>query len=588
MLKVKNVSARNFLSIGNITQAVKFDTDCLTLILGNNLDLGGDGSRNGTGKTTIINALSYALYGDALDDIKKDNLINKTNGKNMMVTADFDLNGRQYRIERGRRPNVLNFFVDGVETANNEGQGDSRETQKHIEDIIGFSHTMFKHIVALNTYTIPFLQMKNGEQRDMIEQLLGITEISRKSEVLKELLRKTKDEIKEEEIRIIAQKSANERIERSIKDITLRARAWENQRKQTLVDLNATVQSLQEICIEDEIEKHNTLSEIRLLEQEKKNLDYKLTNIMDAIKRGKKNLDRLQRELDSYKTGSCHACGQDTTHLNSHMDTVRRIELEIQEELSTISPMEEEQLQINEKIASLKCIPAKPKTFYKDVADAHAHKHNLQRVIDQIEEKNNDVNPYIDQIENLKTTSLVEICFDRMNELNYLREHQEFLHRLLTSKDSFIRKKIIDQNLSYLNHRLAYYLENMGLPHDVKFLSDLSIEILDLGRELDFAQLSRGERNRLILSLSWAFRDMYESLNHPVNLLCIDELIDNGLDSTGVELALSILKKMSRERSRSVFLITHREELVGRVNSVLTVEKSGGFTTYNTDLEYRT
>ena len=128
MLTIKNVTAKNFMSVGNNTQAVTFDTEQLTLVLGHNLDLGGDGSRNGTGKTTIINALSYGLYGEALTNIRRDNLINKTNGKGMIVTVDFDIDGREYRIERGRRPNTLKFYIDGVENADDEQQGDSRET----------------------------------------------------------------------------------------------------------------------------------------------------------------------------------------------------------------------------------------------------------------------------------------------------------------------------------------------------------------------------------------------------------------------------------------------------------------------------
>jgi ABC-type multidrug transport system ATPase subunit len=124
------------------------------------------------------------------------------------------------------------------------------------------------------------------------------------------------------------------------------------------------------------------------------------------------------------------------------------------------------------------------------------------------------------------------------------------------------------------------------LPHDVKFSADLGVEITEYGRDLDFDNLSRGERNRLILSLSWAFRDVYESLNHPMNFLCIDELLDSGMDSVGVEAGLSILKKMNRDQGKNIMLISHKEELVGRVGNVLTVIKEGGFTAYNTDTEY--
>ena len=156
---------------------------------------------------------------------------------------------------------------------------------------------------------------------------------------------------------------------------------------------------------------------------------------------------------------------------------------------------------------------------------------------------------------------------------------------MLTSKDSFVRKKIIDQNLSYLNGRLTHYLDKMGLPHQVVFLNDLSVEITELGRELDFDNLSRGERNRLILGLSFAFRDVWENLYFPINTLFIDELIDSGLDTIGVENAMAILKDMSRRRSKSIWLVSHREELAGRVPSVLQVVKENGFTTYNTSRE---
>jgi DNA repair exonuclease SbcCD ATPase subunit len=116
-------------------------------------------------------------------------------------------------------------------------------------------------------------------------------------------------------------------------------------------------------------------------------------------------------------------------------------------------------------------------------------------------------------------------------------------------------------------------------------MNDLSVNITELGRELDFDNLSRGERNRLILSLSWAFRDVWESLYQPINLLFIDELIDSGLDSSGVENALAILKKMSRESQKSIWLVSHRDELGGRVNQIFKVIKENGYTSYGSDME---
>ena len=155
---------------------------------------------NGTGKTTIINALSYALYGNALTNIRKDNLINKTNSKNMLVTVEFEKDGLQYRIERGRKPNVLKFYINNSEQETDDNaQGDSRETQRAIETLLGMSHDMFKHVPALNTYSEPFLSMRQNDQRAIIEQLLGITIPREKAENPKELIRNTKTSIQEEE-----------------------------------------------------------------------------------------------------------------------------------------------------------------------------------------------------------------------------------------------------------------------------------------------------------------------------------------------------------------------------------------------------
>jgi hypothetical protein len=126
----------------------------------------------------------------------------------------------------------------------------------------------------------------------------------------------------------------------------------------------------------------------------------------------------------------------------------------------------------------------------------------------------------------------------------------------------------------------------LGLPHQIKFINDLSVEISLLGQDLDFDNLSRGERTRLILGLSWAFRDIFENTNHAINLVFVDELLDAGMDSAGLEGSLEILKKMERERNKNVFVISHREELINRVTSVLTVVKESGFTRF--DWEYIT
>jgi len=691
MIQFKNLTVKNFMSVGNATQGIDFDRKDLTLVLGENLDLGGDGSRNGTGKTTIINALSYALYGNALSNIRKDNLVNKTNGKGMLVSLEFDVNGKEYKIERGRKPNVLKFYVNHEEqAATDEAQGENKETQEAIERILGMSHDMFKHVLALNTYTEPFLSLKANEQRTIIEQLLGITLLSERADKIKELNKATKDGIAQEEFRVRAVQEANSRIEEQIESLKRRQVLWQKKYDSDIAYLVAQYDDLAKINIEAELLAHKDLAIWSQLKKQKETydalvarqtawqqkhktdveaasrayLDKNLINIETELSawtelaaynqkakditelekliarcvadeaKEQKVIDKLKAEIEELKAHKCYACGQDfhdtnheavlaakekalqeaalqalatngqwidhtdaltalgdlgvkpTTHYKTEAEAIRHSS-ELNSLKQVVDTKEAEVNPFTEQLAELEdvVVPVQPVTHYDTEAEAIKHSSQVNNLLNLIASKGEEKDPYSEQITDMQQQALQTISYDTINELTRLQEHQDFLLKLLTSKDSFVRKKIIDQNLAYLNQRLTHYLDRIGLPHTVKFNNDLSVTIEELGRELDFDNLSRGERTRLILSMSWAFRDVWESLYHPINLLFIDELIDNGLDTAGVENALGLLKKISRERHKSIWLVSHRDELAGRVENILKVVKENGFTSYNTDVD---
>ena len=684
---LKNITLRNFLSIGAVTQAVNFDSKELTLILGENLDLGGDGSRNGTGKTSLMQALSYAAFDAPINKIRKDNLINRTNGKGMIVTLEYSSKGVDYKIERGRRPNTLRFYVNGVEQAEDKdtAQGENKDTQKEIECTLGMSHDMFKHIVALNTYTEPFLSLGAGEQRKIIEQLLGITLLSEKAEAIKLKIKSNKETIDQEQFKVMAIQEANKRVEEQIENLRRRQRLWNAKHNEDLdklisdydelckVDIIAELRSHKDLTIYNEKKRkqeacnaliarqtawlqkrdsdvkvlrtnYDTLSHIDIDTELQSHRDLALYNqhkveltalnrtiiaLEATLKKDVALVAKLEDELNTLDANKCYACGQDfhdenhTEVVNSKHDLLAAANTELTQtqtdleknknslfDLGTIpvthyateaeaikhgSELENIQNQIDAKLAETdpyaeqideectnEVLGAPPVTHYDTEAEAIEHRSVVSSLLKQIEKKAEDVDPYVDQISDMEANALQKVDFEIINKLSKLGDHLKFLLDLLTSKDSFVRKKIIDQNLSYLNARLTHYLDKIGLPHTVVFMNDLSVEITELGRELDFDNLSRGERNRLILGLSFAFRDVWENLYFPINTLFIDELIDSGLDSIGVENAMAILKDMSRRRSKSVWLVSHREELAGRVPSVLKVIKEGGFTSYNT------
>jgi DNA repair exonuclease SbcCD ATPase subunit len=588
-MKIKELTVKNFMSVGNQTQAVNFVKENLTLVLGENLDQGGDdsGSRNGTGKTTIVNALSFALFGNALTNIKKDNLINKINNKNMLVTLTFEKDGVDYRIERGRKPTLLQFFVNDQAQETEEtddAQGDQRETQKDIDDLIGMSHDMFKHIVALNTYTEPFLSMRANDQRAIIEQLLGVTQLSEKAETLKELVKQTKDAITQETASIEATKKSNEGIQKSIDSFLTRQAAWNTQHAQELEKIGRSIVELESVDIEAELAKHAELKVYEEASQKLKSLNKERATLDSAIAQAERSVTKYDSELAKLANKTCHACEQEL-HDHKHEEMTAVAQSHLDEARKYFDKVTQDRAKIAKEIDTIGELDGRPQTYYDTVEQALKHQNNLKTMENQLVQKSHETDPYQEQIDELTDTALQEISWDNVNTLTSLKDHQEFLLKLLTSKDSFIRKKIIDQNLAYLNNRLTYYLDKMGLPHTVLFQNDLTVMITQLGQDLDFDNLSRGERNRLILSLSWAFRDVWESLYQQINLLFVDELIDNGLDAAGVEGALAVLKKMGRERKKNIFLISHRDELVGRVNNVLKVVKENGYTSYANDLE---
>jgi DNA repair exonuclease SbcCD ATPase subunit len=590
MFKINNITVKNFLSVGAQTQAVDFDKEQLTLVLGANLDLGGDdsGSRNGTGKTTIINALSYALYGQALTNIRKENLINATNGKGMLVTVAFEKDNTQYKIERGRKPNILKFYVNDQEQKSedlDEAQGDSRETQKYIEQLLDMSHTMFKHLVALNTYTEPFLSMKAADQREVIEQLLGITLLSEKAESLRLLIKETKDSVQAETFKIDAIKAANENIQKSISSLEIKSSAWESKKESDITSLLNAIMQLGQVDIEYELKLH---ADLKAWEEDNKriqNLNKQRATLENAVTQAEKTVKKYERELASLANKTCHACEQEL-HDHKHEEMTATATAHLTESQTYFDKVNNDYQKIVIELGTGDQLPRPIEPYYETEAEALGHQNNMTNLEQSLADRDAETNPYEEQIQELKNSAIQEINWVPVNELVKLKDHQEFLLKLLTNKDSFIRKKIIDQNLSFLNKRLGYYIDKLGLPHTVIFQNDLTVLITQLGQDLDFDNLSRGERNRLILSMSFAFRDVWENLYQHINLLFVDELIDSGMDSAGVEAGLAVLKKMGRERNKNIYLISHKDELVGRVNNVLRVIKENGFTSYSNDVDY--
>jgi DNA repair exonuclease SbcCD ATPase subunit len=669
LLCIRSITIRNFLSIGNVPQSLSLDSNGLTLVLGENLDVGGANSRNGCGKSAVLQAISYALFGKPLTKIRLDNLVNAINSKEMLVSIDFECHGTPYRIERGRKPNVLRVFCNG---ASDEAQGENRWTQAEIDRLIGMSPTLFRHIVALNTFTTPFLREEAAVQREVIEELFGITQLSQRAETLKARIDTTKERLRDAEAEVKAQADANARIELAINRAAGEAEGWQTVHERRLADLQAQVAVLDAIDIDYEIalfdridqwhrQKQDSDGQRQTIQQQIATLGQEIARHQTELRRcetevdainGRSQTARLQAELARYQaqiatneadlarladdlaaimaqldqpdSHTCVTCGQGlagTDHLATVIvnlerqqavlvDTVTRLlatqetlavqiatieteiagmEADIAERRDTITQrrteladaiaaLQADGQRLQAALATVATPGDRPASKYPDrdavwrLRDQHA------RLAAQLAAESSTANPFAAKIDGLRSTLSV-IDYASLNDLTSQFKHESFLHKLLTARDSFIRKAILDQNLHHLNRRLDHYLQQLGLPHEVAFAPDLTVEIDLLGASYDFEQLSRGEMNRIILATSWGFRDVWQSLNTSLNLFMVDECIDTGMDGAGVEATLGILTQMA-DQQQSVFLISHRDELRERIDNVLLVRKEQQFTTF--------
>ena len=588
MLTIKELTVKNFMSVGNQAQAINFANKNLVLVIGENMDLGGDdaGARNGTGKTTIINALSYVFFGEALTNIRRDNLVNKTNEKGMLVSVKFVKSNIEYTIERGRKPQIFKFYANNIEqnTESNEAQGENRETQLEINRLMGMTHAMFKNIIALNTYTQPFLSTKQAEQREIIEQLLGITLLSAKSDMLKDKMKATKTQLLEEKLKIDTRVASNEKIQETIESLKIRSTAWQTQKEEDSKSFAEAIAELEKVDIKAELDAHKRLQKHNEMQTALRSLEKEKAYHEDSLTRAQTDVSKTESDLEFSKDAKCPTCEQSLND-EKHTQLTQKLMSTLTESKSDVTKLTSDLVKIQQDINAIGNIGGIPNTYYDTIDEAYNHKGSLKDLNRQLQQTLTKEDPYAEQVEEMKNSAIQKVDYELANELEDLFRHQEFLYKLLTAKDSFIRTRIIEQNLTYLNQRLAHFLGKVKLPHTVTFQSDLSVTIQELGRELDFDNLSRGERNRLILSLSWAFRDVWESLYQQINLLFIDELVDAGMDISGVESSMAVLKDMSRTQKKNIFLISHKDELVSRVNSVLKVVKENGFTNYANDVD---
>ena len=582
-LIIHDVTLRNFQSYGANLTHVKLDTVGTTLIVGEDLDNSVDGEgANGVGKSTIVNAVVYALYGKPIDSkISLDSLVNNINKKNMEVSCTFSVDGHKYVVKRTRKSkagaagNTCKLEKDGKDIT-----PDSMDAcTALIVRIIGIPYDIFTRIVVFSATHTPFLSLPTRSptavnQSDIIEDLFGLTILTDKANLLKKKIADT--ELQLDTLKTIAktQEAERKRFDQSIVNAKKRILAWEAENDEKIEALSKKLDMALSIDIDEQIRlyaEYNELTELR-------------NTIVRTKQSTKKNVDRITKELDKAKhelshltDEKCPYCLQDFAGAEAKIQTceseiarLSQLVSEQQTEVDAASAAEQEH--------SAKLNDLEQRLVVDNAEELLVIKNQSEFISQEIETLKLAPNPFLDVLAELEEMSVADIDYTEINKLTKLIEHQKFLLKLLTKNDSFLRKKLLNKNIPYLNERLSLALSQLGLTHKVEFTHEMTAQISQFGRELDFSLLSAGQKARVNLALSWAFRDVYQKRYRKVNLSMLDEALDTGLDGVGVQAAVKMLKRKTRDEGISMFVISHRSDDVGNAfDRRITVQLSKGF-----------
>ena len=565
----KALQLRNFLSFGNQLTDVDLSNYGSTLIQGENIDAN---SNNGAGKTTIINAICYAIYNKPFDNIGLQRLINSTNGARstlMEVRLTFTKGEDEYEIYRcrGEQTNIQIFCNSQDVTLDSVMEND-----KFVEEIVGLSYDLFTKIIIFSGNSTPFLQLPVHPQRQLIEELFNITLLTEKAVKLKEIIKETDNSISVQEAVIREQEAAVALYNKQLTDAEARVKRWEDDRVRQLRQLEGELVLLSDCDMVTEKELHALVSQLSTQQVD-------LNSRFNIAKKDRSSVStdvkKLQAELTHLTEDKCPYCLQQyagaAEKLVEKKQILEKRQVRLQELELNVGSLETELTDLNGQLAG-----AKELMKFSSLSEAVRAEANAQTAQQRIDELVNATNPHVEAYEALKHHAVKKVSYEVLDELKKEQEHQQFLLKLLTDKNSFIRRRIINRTIPFLNARLIHYTKQLGLPHVVKFDDDMSCTVSEFGRELDFGNLSSGEKKRVNLSLSLAFRDVLHHLHSKVNCLFIDE-IDASLDATGVEAVFKLLKQKTRDDGLGLWIISHRPEAVGRFDRQIIVRKQNGF-----------
>lgn len=580
MINFKTLTIKNFLSYGSEPTVIPLDRPGTTLILGEDLDDTTNGiGANGVGKTVIINALAYGVYDKPISNISKDNLVNNINKVHMEVVVEFEIDGDEYLIRRVRKSksyaagNFVELFENGVDITPDS----VINTNKLVEKIIGLPYELFVRIVVFSATHLPFLDLPirsqtGPNQTDIIEELFNLKALSEKAVQLNDQRKEVEATLKMHKQRVALLESEKGRHEKQLESAKLRVVTWEKTRTTDVENLRKKLDKIKTIDVDAQRKLQDELVESTLTLGAAEAL---LKEINTNIKKLEREVSKAKTELEHLEDEECPYCKQQFEDAALSIKETRKLIKSSSAKLSRLAPkLEKAATNFEKETKKQKDIKKKITVPKRELEAMYGKTSEFERKITELETA---TNPYFEPLEELEAVELEDIDYVEINQLDERVEHMKFLYKLLTKKDSFVRKVLLNKNLPFLNQRLQEYLTSLGLHHQVEFTHQMTASITQFGRIMDFGNLSNGQRARVNLALSFAFRDVLQMLHNRINICMLDEVLDVGLDGPGVTAAARMLKRKARDEKLALYIISHRDEIDSAFDRVMTVQMLDSF-----------